>query len=57
MQDYSKLYVKKYHSKRSCLMICQIKRLVALKLPPDILLLLIMSIIYPVKMAEQFIRR
>ncbi len=57
MQDYSKLYAKKYQSKKSCRMICQIKRLVEMQLPPDVLLLLIMAVIYPVQMAQQLIRR
>ena len=38
-------------------MVYQIKRLIEMQLPPDVLLLLIMAVIYPVEMAQQFIRR
>lgn len=49
MQDYAKLYRRRYERKESCRKLCQIRKLIMLRLPPDIMLVLIMAVVFPAK--------
>jgi hypothetical protein len=47
MKDYARLYRRSYQERKASKQIRQIKRLVRMKLPYDILLILIIAILYP----------
>lgn len=56
MQDYAKMYYRRHREKASSRTLRQIKRLLRLQLPAEILLFLIVAVVWPAQIS-QFIRK